>query len=475
MGALAGDRRRDAAFLLASVAVILVTAWPLSGMVISAWETEGAVYTLVHSVFRATGWDINLVVVVPAGVVLGWLLLFGFDQSKRIQAGILAVAAVPFAAALWARGVWFVPWLSLSPFLLLGLLVGLLSGSIDKILFGLRRREFPLAVRALYVTTLAALVVGFVDLQTTTSVPLTQTAVQAGSILVFGGLFSGFVQYTDRQDILVVTPSGHRDSETVLLCGLYDSAKTAFDTYIVSGGTELNEARAQLTHDGDVDPLSSTVEFRFKPSGPLDRWTSVTADGYDVQTLYSDEIDRALDRLRPSSSAFETLRRWLSANLPVVGGGRDLTRRLETADLVLLVVPLSDPSLSRALAGEDLEDATAPGYLERYYELCAAAGGDSNVLVVATDADRATERYARTRDTEVDLGAARPDNYGQFQFELREWLNQVVADDDAAKLPDVGERSPFPCSVVPISREHADSERNQLVANADELLEALRS
>ena len=171
MGALAGDRRRDAAFLLASVAVILVTAWPLSGMVMAAWETEGAVYTLVHSVFRATGWNINLVVVVPAGVVLGWLLLFGLDQSKRIQAGILAVAAVPFAAALWARGVWFVPWLSLSPFLLLGLLVGLLSGSIDKILFGLRRREFPLAVRALYVTTLAALVVGFVDLQTTTSVP----------------------------------------------------------------------------------------------------------------------------------------------------------------------------------------------------------------------------------------------------------------------------------------------------------------
>lgn len=460
---------RSLAWLAIAFLIVLLTAVPLSELLIAAWDAEGVVYTTVHDITRAYSLDIDLFVVIPTGMLLGWLGLFAYDQTKRIQAVILLVAIIPFATVLQSQGVWtdYVSWGQLLQFVALGLLFGLITGSIDKILYGLQYREFPIAAQALFFTTAITLVTAFVDLLVSTSTPLLRIILFGGAVIVFVGLFGSFVQYTNRRDIVIFTPGGHRGAEATLVTGLYDLAKARYETRVSEGAGELNNARANLAENAEPNPFTNTIEFRFKPAGWFSRWVTVNADGYDLQNLYEDEFEQALKRTKPPQSIRGKLGSAIKQVIPTIWGGDSLGRRIQNADLLVMVVPLSDSRIQSPLENGTLADSTAPDYLEMYNEICRATGERTDVLVATLDSEIVVEKFKEERGTEVDLSANNTTEYQQFEYEIREWLGQLLADSESGSQP-------FTCSIIPLSRKSVADDDNWSVANVAKLLKQLR-
>lgn len=462
------QRTRDLASLAAAFFVVLLTAVPLSQLLISAWDTQGLVYTTIHQITRTYSINIDLFVVVPVGVLLGWLLLFSLDDTKRIQAIILLASTAPFLMVLWSHDVWsvYVSWVELSPFVALGVIVGVITGAIDKILYGIRYREFPLAAQALFLTTTFSLIIGFLDLTLSSSPRTSQLVIYSTSILVFIGLFGSFIQYTNQRDVLVISPSGYRDSEAVLVTGLYDLAKSEYQTHVSEGGKELTEARANLVQNGEADPLETSIIFRFKPPGLFSRWSTIKTDGYDLQNLYDDEFNQVEQSLTPPKSVLGQFKSRIQNIVPVILGSSTLAGRLKTADLIIMIVPLSDPQIQQPLENDRLAESSPPDYLERYDRLCQAAGEGTDIIVATVDSELAVESYQEKRDKEVALENPEESTYAQFQFEIREWIGELIADSERTN-------DPFACSVVPLRNESSDADSEPIIANLNELLERL--
>jgi hypothetical protein len=454
------NQGRDLAWLAIAFLIVILTVIPLSELLIAAWNAEGIVYTFVYDLTNTYGINIDLFVVVPTGFLVGWLALFSLDDTKRIQAVILVFAIIPFALILQSQEVWseYVAWIDFLPFAGLGVLFGIVTGASDKILYGLQHREFPIAAHALFLTTAVTLLAAFIDLSVSSSVQVFQTVTYGGSVLLFVGLFGSFVQYTNRRDVIIFTPGGYRDAEATLVTGLYDTAKSRYETRVSKGANDLNEAQAKLAQNSEPDPFPSTIQFRFKPPGLFSRWATVNADGYDLQNLYEDEFTRAIEGIQPPKSTPSKLLRLIQQVLPTIGRKKNLGHRIRSADLLVLVVPLSDSRIRSPMKSDTLAESTPPDYLKMYNQLCKAAGGSTDTLVATVDSEIAVNKYQDQRGIEVDLSSSDTSGYQQFEFELREWLGELLADSE-------NHAQPMACSIVPLCLDTIgdDDESNENV------------
>lgn len=442
--------------LLTLLAVVLITTWPLSELLVAAWNAEGLIHDTVDEFVRTTGVNIVTLVVASTGLLIGWLLLFGLDRSKRTQVKLLSLSAIPFLFTLRTNGLWMaVSWLARAPSLAGGIVLGFVSGAIDNILFGLRRLEFPIAVFALFFVSTLAILVGFVDLYVTSGTNFRLFVIYSLAAVTFVILFWRFVRYDDRRTVLLITPGGYRDSETKLLCSLFDFVEdhSRYDGGARKGNTRLNEARANLMNEAELDVITDPVEIEFKENGLLNRWIVVRPTGYNIQGLYDNELEHVESRLATSSSILAQAATDIQKLITKFFGGADLTEQINDADLVVFLVPLSDPSIVEHMGRDSATTAESPTYLKSYYRLCDAASGTNEVVVVATNAESAVERYADKRHTDVDLSPSHPE-YDAFCYEIREWLGELVIDGDDNNQ----NRNRFPCKVIPVSSDQATDE-----------------
>ena len=426
-----------------SVIVTLVTVVPVTRMLGEAWDQQDLVFNLVWAVTTTLGVDIDVAVVFPVGLVVGWLVLFGLDDYKRVQ-GVILLAAVPVGVLTLAgmnKWVGTVSWVALAPVLVVGVVlaggVGTLSGRRNR---KTGRREFPLAPRMLYAVAVVATLVGFVERHLRYDSPIVVDratgAVTGGPIgpvgivvegiavdlvasVAFLVVLSWFVQYDNRSDVLVVRPDGHDGelAETRFLAATMQVAWREYDAVATGPGegsfytdVQTVESEADVVEVNGTRP--STVSFRFTTGGLLSRRTVVESKGYAPPSGRDlDRIDGRIDRASgPLGTARSLLSRPLSLLVPrrlralLASDPARFVTRVATADAVVLLAPVPDRINEYALEeGETSFDAVvtdAPDYVERYRDLCRAYSGHprTDVFVVATGANAVADFYEQTTD-----------------------------------------------------------------------------
>jgi hypothetical protein len=468
---LSTRRSRDVQRLAVSVVVIALTVVPMTEMLVAAWQARGIGEGVAVAVATVLPLGFDAVVVFPAGLVVGWLSLFLFDRSKVMQALLLVLASGPVLLTLWLNDVWFsgaVDWVASVHVLLTGFAVGVVSGAADKLLaavtgadveLGVKYREFPLAAIALFLSTLVVGLVGFVDLHvlsSTTALGATYHFVATGA---FVGLVGYFVQYTDRKDVLLLSPS--RETETLIVAGLYDYLEDEYEVVATQGGDELSRLLGNLDQDAVVPVRESEITFYFRRPGWFSRWTSISTSGYENSYLLNGHLERMASEVESHGGPVDRLKDavWGFRSLEGVIGNRttrDFVDRVLLFDVVLLLVPLNDDSVSRAF-DTDRDDETVGGvdFITKYCQLSQNLDGtDVDATLVATHGDIAIDYYETLYEpTKLDAP--------EFVGEVDHRLGDLAADHDSDER--------LPCSVTVLSRDRA-TERDPLLLGVRRLL-----
>lgn len=425
------ERWRDLKLLAFSLVVIVVAMAPLTEMLVRAWDTHGVFWQMVVGTTDALGLNIDLAVVVPVGVYLGWLVLFLADRAKAIQPVLLVVAAIPFLLTLNAMGAWseHVAWGAHLPALGLGVLVGAVTGGGHRFVLGNRAREFPRAAAAMFVVAVGVCLAGFVQMHLLRASTPGRVVVDFLAALSFLAMFGTFVQYTDRKDVLLMSPV--RSGETMVLVGLYDAIEESMAGTVVEGRRGLIQASADLQHGSDLTGIRSTVRFRYRRPQLFSRWISITADGYSTESITERDLSvlrktvaSRSDRLGGPAGLVVEVRKLVPLGRSTPGPA--LVEKIADAAVLVLVVPLSHPELE-PLFDPDAGDggAARPDFLGVYADLCDTFADDykTEVVLTVTDPEVAFESYEERHGTSPDIDQA------QFQHHV---LSTLAGDDVAA-------------------------------------------
>lgn len=418
------SRRRELLTIAGSLVAILAGTAVVSRMLVGAWDAHGLAYHLSHGAARVTGFGIDGVVVFAAVLVLTWIVLFTLDDNKHVQGLLLLIAVFAvFVPSLVAMGRWLetVDFLGHVGAIISGVLVGLITVAIDANVPSLQgggRRQFPMAARALYATTVFVLVVGFIERHVVYRSPIVvvESAVApepttTGPLVVFVELTATlaviylmgyFVRYSDVTDVAISSP----DDEALasFLGGLYAEADVQYGARPVEGGHILNSARSALHSQPRIN---GRVAFRFRPGNPTGRWREVSYD--NIRPVSEEDIAPLRKIAEDQSSLTSRLRHRFKRQLLLTApsflrralrstGGRHLDR-IVRADVLLLLAPVSDvlrrPSKNPASESDLEERIRDRTYLDIYDEICGVCSRRTmpTVLVVATGADQLLDAH----------------------------------------------------------------------------------
>lgn len=466
------DRRRDLKLLAFSLLVIAVAMVPLTEMLVRAWDAHGVFWQAVHATADALSLDIDLAVVFPVGVYLGWLALFAADRSKSVQPVLLLLAAGPFLVTLATLGAWFehVAWVAHLPAFVVGILVGLATGGGHRVLLGDRTQEFPHAATALFAVAAGATLAGLIQVHLLGATAPGRLVVDVLAAAAFLAMFGTFVRYTDRKDVLLVSPS--RRAETEVLVGLYDAIESSMGGTLVEGRRGLIQARADLQHGSELREIRSAVRFRYQRPGLFSRWISISADGYSTDGISRRDVATLREEAAGSPGRFGGLVDFFGDVAGSVSPGRSsrrsgLVAELREAAVVLLVVPLSDPDLARLFDADDEGPASVPDFLAVYADLCAAIADDpgAEAVLTVTDAGVARDHYAERFPGTADLD----------DVEFEHHVLTTLADPVSTEGPDDVEAAFRSAGFVALARASGDDpdEDDGVLDGIDRLLEAI--
>lgn len=421
-------RSKDALILSACSAILLVVTFPVVSMMDSAWGPNALSYNLVHAFMKLIGADIDVAVVFPVGVCLGWLGLFLFDSSKRIQAIILGITVIGFVFSLIRYGRWAttVDWVKHIEVLFLGAGTGIVTGVAGT--FSKRSvREFPVAAAGLYsVVTLVTIISFFeahlayrspIDAFPDVQKPPVDTPLLITDGLIIDGIsmvllvvvLATFVQYRDRKDVVLIAPTAR--SETIVLAGLFDSIRNRPEGHIIDSDVAmtLSDVVGTIQSGYRPDPIQTEeVVLRFKRPGALSRWVEIAPDESRAKHLGTPPFERLRKRKRRGVS--EVLRRGaqraVTAAIPFelsvfAADQRRLIERIDSADVVILVARTPDA----------LDDET--GYIEAYREIddIYANARSKRIAIGALEAEAAFDNFQTDRGIEPELTKSSYEDY----------------------------------------------------------------
>ena len=370
-------------------------------MMIDAWEAEGFVWETAVSITVERGTPIDLVVVVPAGLIAGWILLFLFDKSKKIQSIIVPAFAVVFIGVIWFRNLWFgstVDWAVYWMFFVLSLLVGFVTGGLIGYL-NHRRREFPRAGWFLYVSVAVASITALVQVAVVGGLGHLKGAVYTVSTagLIFS--LSVFVEYENERNVTIVASS--EKSRTTVVGGLCKAIRDENRNYRFRGEGAQKMIRA-LTTLGEDDPdilpdMSGEIKFRYKDTTSLiSRWVSVTAEGVDTRYVCQQMgLDRSARTGSPpeKGTTADFVKKPFLMFLPPIArkmlNGHEpgsLAERMDGSDMVILTVSFPE------LDSDDPEDTESVETVERILRRYSSVNQPETTLVV-TEAEKGLDRY----------------------------------------------------------------------------------
>jgi hypothetical protein len=355
-----------------------------------------------------------------------------------------------------------------------GFIFGVATGGGHRILTG-GTAEFPTAARALFVVTTLVGVVSVVE--SILLGPGTQPVVAAVRVLATAAFLvtlGVFVQYSDRVDVLLVSPDPV--AEEVVMAGYYQSVDRR-DGTAVNGAIGRFERVLQDIHaDVDAGPVPTDIPgIRYQTGGWFDRWVVVGADRLSAvalnpltfETAGASPLQRLPDPLRRGLGAL--LPRWVRTAL----ADSQAAEQFASADVTLLIVPMSDPETA-ALFGVDALGIDPPEYLRTYRAICGArardaAGlgtGGSEVILVAVDADAVADDYAAANRGDVTYDSA-----------FVGWFRNTLSDQVPSDGDDTGGREGFNAAdgvVILARRDATDDDRGtEVLHGADELVVAV--
>lgn len=481
---LSGERRRELLSLMVVFLVVGVCSLRVGAVLEWAWQGRGIGYSVVLAVVGQANFD--LVIILPAGLVLGWVALFALDRTKRAQrymvlvAVVLIVGSVVFVHDRWVE---YVDWVGNWPLLLAGAVLGLVAGAVPQLPRSRRSREFPVAAFGLFFVAAVFSVVGYFDVYlfatepinpSTTGVlpePGTGPGAVVDAVVTVGFILSmgTFVLYNDRLDVVVL--SGNEGLGMKVLTGLFDvtqdgssdpktSASRAAENKL-SGhaparvGEAFLRARGKIASGSRPAPPEKRVEFVYLPPVAFSRWIRISAVPLQLDQLTAGEVRTLSERAAyqgPATRITGWLLKPLDRVLTRIGAAetRLPVGELQRADVLILVASTEDIRGYTTETTPSIADLEPPEYTSRFVELCRAVSEDTKRIIVLTDAEWALDVYeAEQREADVKLTDE------GFRIFAKSTLLEME-DSDAI--------------IVPVSREiAAQSDESRLLAGIDEL------
>lgn len=468
-------------------ALMGLAAWPVSRMLVDAWNVPGGVVQSTVSGALA-GVGLAAVVAFATGLVAAFTLLFVVDSTKLSQSALFLLLVWPiFYTTLFRANRWVIDWVANVPFLLagggVGLGVGLVGARVNAGTGGPipTVREFPAAARGLYWLVAVVSVGGFVQVHVLAGQPSFLLRDLLGTIVIVV-LTAVFTTYRDDRTIVIVSPDDV--SEANVFGGIYQQAVEEYGAESLGDrgpfsrirsltvGSPHERPEVAAPAEGErVDPRPDSKTnvkrfpddsgFRFRPPTPFARTLEVRARGYrpyDFAGLATAESvasgpsrgDRVIGALGHYVAMLlpGTLRELLRSDRRNTAVGS-----VASADAMLLVVPFGDIWDAEAT---EIDDGSLLG---RYYDIYEAGRRRGTpVYWVVTDSHEAeTELYDQWQES---LDGIRPGRLGRF-IQTRGVEDRVG-----------GEAPP----VLPVFRAKADGPRNQdttYLWGANELLNKL--
>jgi hypothetical protein len=282
-----GERKRETLELGIALGVLLATAPTLVRAGSVGWE-QGLLYAISSTLASVLPGNIDVPVVIIAGLISGWLVLFALDSTKRIQTlllvpvvGLVFVFLGRFDHVVDAIERTVVPYAGAVVITVLG--TGLTTYRLrlrktirhQKPLDFVRLVQFPAATFWMYALMTAVILVVTLQYPFVVRTP----PAPSPAVVVISGVLSIvslgiFVKYTDEKDITFAVPEGATGRETLVYVfgGLYFVAKGKYS------GTPLDEQSRDNLDSTINDPtemmergFDDVVGFRYLPDDILRR------------------------------------------------------------------------------------------------------------------------------------------------------------------------------------------------------------
>lgn len=420
-------RRKDVMLLAGCSIILLLVALPVVSMMNRAWEPNALSFNLVHALMGLLGLHINIAVVFSTGVCLGWLGLFLFDRSKRIQAIILCITGLGFVFILVRFGRWtMINWLEYLEISLLGAVLGIVTGAVG--VFSKRSvREFPVAAAGLYSIATLVTILSFLEAHLAYKSPINAfPQVEAPPVdapllisegLILDGLstilfivvLANFMQYSDRKDVVLIAPTAQ--SETIVLTGLFDSIRNRYTGHSIDKevATQLSNVVGAIQTGSQPDPIETKgTILRFKRPGALSRWIEIAPDESRAKHLGTPPFKRL--RKRKWRGIIEILRRsavWaLTAAFPFklstfAADQRRLIERIDSANVVVLV------AWTRDVLDEEMN------YIKAYREIddIYSDSRSKRIVIAALEPEVAFDKFEADRGIEPEITKSSFEDY----------------------------------------------------------------
>jgi len=458
------DRQRAFLKLFGALVVVSLLALRVGNLWNLAWEARGIGRGVVERL--TAGATIDLAVLVPFGLVTAWLLLFAFDQTKKLQRWLAVVAyllLLVWLVVIENRWRAEVAWLKFWYAPLVGAFVGIVTGVAPQFLRDEHGREFPAAALGLFVTASALCVVAFLDVHlfavervpaqddTYLPSPLSPVGIviDVFSTVGFVALFGWFLLYSDYRQIAVLSTS--QALGLGVMAGLLDHTQQQYDGTSVRMGTTLAKAKGPIGSGQPPDDVAagSDAHFAFKyiPQN-TPRWSYVSATPLEIGDLHPATINRISDRsaqpgrlqrfvLFVADTFFPSrVKQGLTSDTGL------LADIVLDADALLFVMSIEDFDGYRTGIDPTLGALSPPDDFDRFVELCEALGDSRRRIIVVADA-------------EAVLGLSQAQTIASDEF----------AGFVAGQLLDVGDEY----TVVPVSWSATDDDDDRLVVGIENL------
>lgn len=422
--AIPDSKRREVAVTIGSFIVLLATTIPVTRMLGRGWDVQGFTYTFVHSLVDAAGVDIDVAVIIPAGIAFTWLIMFSLDTTKRVQALLTWVIAVPlFLGALYLQGKWFstVSWIERGYWFIPAVLIGGAVGSYSRVIES-RYKLFPMAARGLYGLTAIATVALFIDLLINGTVELPSTVLYLVASVSFLFVLNQFTQYKDDREVTLV--SSDPAVETDVLAGLFGTARNRFDGISLVNPESLNSA---ISVENEF--VDTPVGFQYRHP---DRWIfapliTVHTRGFRLSDI-DDNKDEIIRRIQSESNATVRIRRFLKRHclsmFPkfVRSGVVNVTDRYPTPTERLLTLMSERDVIMLAASYDELrdEEGNPTDIAAQFAQICRWYRGPTGteVLVTITNGEHAVEDYKNEEMKSTVLGSQEVRDFVRSRAEI---------------------------------------------------------